>query len=332
MDTKLSILGCPHAPDGSGYYRFYLPYKHLARGVDHRIMLPPAGERFLPTAEQVDQLDLIAGQRFVGPDGVALWEQWKKQGVKLVLETDDDVLQCDTSSGLAHWFDPEFTETYKQIVGMSDLVTVSTEPLADEIRKLNKNVAVLPNHVDSDLLYHERPRRERLTVGWQGGGSHLIDWMEAAEPVGEILRVNPDVDMHFVGIDYSPLLRKTDCRYTPWRQDVWAYFKGIDFDIGLAPLADTPFNRSKSWIKALEYMAMGIPVIASDQPAYRDLVQDGVTGYLVRTVDEWKTRLIDLINDEDMRAEMGAAGKKVASGWTIQTGWKLWRDAYEGLF
>jgi glycosyltransferase involved in cell wall biosynthesis len=78
-------------------------------------------------------------------------------------------------------------------------------------------------------------------------------------------------------------------------------------------------------------MALGIPVIASDTPAYRDLVVDGVTGYLVRTRDEWEDRLTDLVNDEAMRTEMGAKGRQVASGWTIQQGWKLWRDAYEAV-
>jgi len=185
-----------------------------------------------------------------------------------------------------------------------------------------------PNQVHGDMLYIDRRRRERLTVGWAGGMSHLNDWMEAATPLAGVLAANPDVDMHFVGIDYSPLLKR-ECRYTPWKPDVWEYYQGIDFDIGLAPLADTPFNSCKSHIKVLEYMALGIPVIASDAPAYRDLVVDGVTGFLVRNEAEWESRLTELIHDEAMRDEMGAKGREVAAGWTIQQGWRRWRDAYE---
>lgn len=326
---QLTIFGYPHDADGSGYYRFYLPFKHLARGSEHRILLPQPGTRFTPDLEQIEEIDILSGQRFIGPEGSALWEGWKDKTL-LVYETDDDVLQPDNSSGLAIWHEEDIRESFRRNTAMSDLVTVSTEPLAEQMRKLNPNVVVLPNHIDGDLLYHERPRRDRLTIGWQGGMSHLVDWVEAYQPLRDVLDANPDVDMHFVGIDYSPLLRRT-CRYTHWKPDVWAYFKGIDFDIGLAPLADTPFNTSKSYIKALEYMALGIPVIASDRPAYREMVVDGVTGFLVRSEDEWKTRLTELVNDEDMRAEMGAKGKQVAAGWTIQTGWKLWRDAFEGV-
>lgn len=323
----LAILGYPHQADGSGYYRFYLPYKHLARGSTHHILLPEPGTKFTPSDEQVEHLDVIAGQRIMGPDGIMLWERWKDR-VKLVYETDDDMLRPDTSSGLAHLHNDSIKASFRRCITLSDMVTVSTEPLAELLRPINPNVRILPNFVHGDLLHVERRRPARLTVGWAGGMSHLADWMEAADPLARVLDAHPHVDMHFCGQDYAPLLRRV-CRYTPWQIDVWDYWRGIDFDIGLAPLADTPFNTCKSHIKALEYMALGIPVIASDRPAYNGLVVDGVTGFLVRSEDEWKARLTDLINDEAMRDEMGANGREVAASWTIQQGWKLWRDAYE---
>jgi glycosyltransferase involved in cell wall biosynthesis len=328
-NRPLSILGYPHEADGSGYYRFYLPYKHLARGVPHRIMLPEPGTKFTPNQDEVGQLDVIAGQRFMGAQGVELWERWSGR-VKLVYETDDDMLRPDTGAGLVHLHDEKTRETFKRCVRLSDMVTVSTEPLAEQMRQYNSNVVVLPNFVHGDMLYIDRARAKRVTVGWAGGMSHLGDWMEITDPLRGFLHGYPEVDMHFVGLDYSPLLKR-ECRYTPWKPDVWDYYQGIDFDIGLCPLADTPFNTCKSHIKALEYMALGIPVIASDRPAYRDLVVDGVTGFLVRNEAEWYERLTELAFDEAMRQEMGAKGREVAQGWTIQQGWRLWRDAYESV-
>jgi Glycosyl transferases group 1/Methyltransferase domain len=328
-NRPLSILGQPHEADGSGYYRFYLPYKHLARNVPHRVMLPEPGSKFTPDNDQLGEIDVIVGQRFMGAHGVKLWDMWAGR-VKLIYETDDDMARPDPSNWLAHLHDETVRETYKHCIRISELVTVSTEPLAEQVRPLNPNVVVLPNFVHGDMLYLDRPQRERVTLGWSGGMSHLKDWMEVADPLRHVLSVSPHVDMHFIGLDYSPLLRR-ECRYTPWKPDVWDYYQLIDFDIGLAPLADTPFNSCKSNIKALEYMALGIPVVASDRPAYRDLVVDGVTGFLVRNENEWRDRLNALILDEAMRTEMGAKGREVASQWTIQQGWKLWRDAYEGV-
>ena len=62
---------------------------------------------------------------------------------------------------------------------------------------------------------------------------------------------------------------------------------------------------------------------------YNDFVIDGVTGYLVKTEDEWKKRLTELINDADARDEMGAKAKAHAADFTIQGNWPKWRDAYE---
>lgn len=327
--SVLTILGYPHQADGSGYYRFYLPYQQLARGSFHRVLLPEPGVKFTPNDEQIEEIDVLVGQRFAGPDAVLLWSRWKGK-TKLVYEIDDDVLHPDTWSGLAVWFEDLWRDSCIECLRMSDLVTCSTGPLAEQMRQYNPNVVVIPNHVDADALYVTRPKRDRLVVGWSGGMSHLRDWTEVADPIRDVLTAYPDVDMHFLGIDYSPILKiGRPTRFTTWKPDVWSFFKANDFDIGLAPLSDTVFNHSKSHIRALEYMALGIPVLASDCPAYRDLVVDGVTGFLVGTSEEWAARLRDLINDEAMRTEMGAKGRDVARGWTVQQGWTRWAKAYE---
>ena len=77
---------------------------------------------------------------------------------------------------------------------------------------------------------------------------------------------------------------------------------------------------------------MGTPIVASDSLPYRDFVIDGVTGFLVTTEEEWYARLNDLVNDTDMRHEMGTKAREVARGWQIQeTGWRLWEAAYESV-
>ncbi len=334
MEQPLTIVGYPHQADGSAYYRFYQPFEKLAQYGRHRVVLPSpelASEGLAFEDEQLDEIDMIVGQRWMYDAGVNTMTKWSKR-TNLVYECDDDILNPDSVSGLAHLYDPKVKESIKTCLGLAAMVTVSTGPLAEEFSKYNDMVRVIPNCVDGDVLFMDRTKNDRLTVGWSGGMSHLEDWVDkAADPVGRVLNDHADtVDMHFVGIDYSPLLR-FKARYTPWTTHVWTFFKTIDFDIGLAPLADSQFNRCKSHIRALEYMALGIPVLASDVPAYRDLVVDGVTGYLVNTPDEWADRLTELIEDESMRDEMGAKGRDVASQHVIQRGWKNWQSAYEEL-
>jgi glycosyltransferase involved in cell wall biosynthesis len=306
-----------------GWYRLKLPYAALARNgwdaVTHH-----------GWDEGCKDYPLIVGQRVSRNGALPLWRRLRA-GHKLVYETDDDVWTIDPTNFAAHLaHDPEVIDAVDHAIEVAHMVTVSTEPLAEVLRKRHDNVVVLPNHIDEQLLTIHRPRRAKVTVGWAGGDSHLRDFASVADELRRFFRRNPDVDFHMVGSDYRKPF-KLPGRYTDWCPDIWDYYHTIDFDVGTAPLADTVFNRSKSAIKAVEYAALGIPVIASDREPYRPFVLDGVTGWLVRNDHEWGKRLYELTNDEAMRAEMGAAAKEHARRWTIQDGWKLWDAAYRSL-
>ena len=76
---------------------------------------------------------------------------------------------------------------------------------------------------------------------------------------------------------------------------------------------------------------MGTPTIATDSEPYRDFVEDGVTGYLIRHRSDWPKRLRELVNDADARAEMGANARKRAEEWTIESGYRRWEAVYKEL-
>lgn len=317
----MRVLGIPSNADGSGYYRIYQPLTELGRH-GHEVTLPPHGTHILPYQAWVDELDVIVGQRIGGSVGSRLWQAWRGRA-RLVYEIDDNVFAPDTPlDGVTG----RIGDGVREAAAGADLVVVSTEPLADVMRGINPNVVVLPNRVHADLLTVERPRRERVTVGWAGGISHTRDMQSIAGPLRRFLDRNPTVDMHFIGVDYSPMLGRPH-RHTPWSANVWDYYASVDFDIGIAPLVSSRFNDCKSHIKALEYAALGIPVVASDEPPYRDFVVDGVTGFLVRHDHEWGRRLYQLVCDEQMRAEMGAKAREHAAGYTIQEHWTGWERA-----
>lgn len=326
----LSVLGLPHQADGSTYYRMFLPLSCLQQTSGHRVMIPRPDVRFLPEPSQLADVDVLVMQRPAGPAGMQCWSAWKPH-TRLVYECDDDLLRVDPS-GLPHLHDDRVRDTIRFCLQLSDMVTVSTPYLAEQYRQYNDNVVVLPNYVDEKLLAVERPRRERLTLGWAGGSSHLADWATVAAPaVRATLGAHPELDMHFMGVDFSPMLgeARARCRFTTWDADVSSYYRKIDFDIGLAPLGDSNFNLSKSWIRALEMASLGIPIVASDVEPYREFVIDGVTGYLVRTEEEWTARLAELVGDAEAREEMGRKAKEHAAAFTIQGNWAKWSAAYE---
>lgn len=333
-DKLLTIAAIAHAPDGSGYYRLYLPFRWLGSLSQHMAGMPPPGQQWIPSPAELAQIDVLALQRPAGKPGIRQLQQLQDH-VKIVYETDDDMLQVDPS-GLPHLYDEDMRDTIRRCLRLAHMVTVSTPYLAEQVAPYNDNVVILQNHINGELIVEakrwrqERPENRPLTIGWQGGTSHLMDMVTAADPLREVLDANPAVEMHFAGFDYSPLVKRS-CRWSNWQNDVWEHYKITSgFDIAIAPLADHPFNRSKSHLKALEAAAMGTPIIAADLLPYREFVEDGVTGYLVSTEEQWEKRLTELIHDEAAREEMGANAREVAKKWTIQeTGWKLWQDAYE---
>lgn len=307
-----------------GYYRVRLPLEHMA-AAGHDVVTHSFG-----LAEECEDYPIIVAQRAGAPGFEITWlKMWRDH--KLVWETDDDLWSIDpTNPRAAKAYTAEMLRSVQSVTEVAHMVTVSTEPLAEVMRQFNPNVVVLPNHVDGAIFDIERPHRDRVTVGWAGGDSHLRDWAYIAPHLRRFLDRNPHVDMHTVGADFRQAA-KIKARHTDWSADIFDYYRSIDFDIGIAPLEATVFNRSKSRIKALEYAALGIPVIASDSEPYRGFVLDGVTGFLVRHPHEWERRLRELANDEEMRTEMGAKAKEHARGFAIQDGWRLWEQAYRQL-
>lgn len=278
--------------------------------------------------DDAETVDLVVGQRIYMPANIGWWLE--QDPGRLIYEIDDDLWRVHPSSPAHRMFGrPEVGVRLKAAVCHAGAVTVSTEQLADVIRPMNSNVHVLPNFIDEALLAHERPRAEKLTVGWAGSATHLVDFREAQAGLTRFFGKYPAVDMHIISeMDYSPLIKRR-ARITPWIKGVDAYHRSIDFDIGIAPLASQEFNASKSHVKALEYAALGIPIVASDFGPYRDFVQHGVTGFLCRYDHEWFKYLRMLTEDESLREQMGKAAKEQAAQHTIQGHAHKWRAVYE---
>lgn len=310
-----------------GYYRVRLPFEwlnkrgHLTTITDYtQTSHPPmAGSR------------IVLGQRIGGQDFDPIWYGMKKAGVKLVWETDDDLWNLDEANPARLQITDMTRYWMESALGHAHLVTTTVPHLAEAMRRFNPNVVVIPNAVDPALLTAERRKADRLTVGWAGGSSHHDDFRSVVGALRKVTDHRGDVDFHSIGVDYGSDFRLNRNRFTPWRASMLDYYSGIDFDIGIAPLLDTAFTRSKSPIKAIEYNALGIPVVASNVGPYRDYVVDGVNGFLVDTEDEWVDRLNLLISDTDLRRRMGEAGREHAKAHTIEQTAPMWEAAFRSL-
>lgn len=82
-------------------------------------------------------------------------------------------------------------------------------------------------------------------------------------------------------------------------------------DIGLMPLPDEEWTQGKCGFKLIQYGAMGIPAVASPVGVNTDILRDGTNGYLATDPDEWLENLSRLLGSEELRKDLGAAGRRV---------------------
>jgi glycosyltransferase involved in cell wall biosynthesis len=169
---------------------------------------------------------------------------------------------------------------------------------------------VIPTVVDTDAYVPLlRVSSARPVVGWMGSPT---TWANVKPVLPAILS---QVHIHGARFDVigagSQVHGLEGIRHSDWAEmneirDLQA------MDIGIMPLIDQPFQRGKCGYKLIQYMACGLPVIASPVGVNSEIVEDGVNGFLARTPEEWSAALDRLLGDAELRREMGSEGRRKA--------------------
>jgi glycosyltransferase involved in cell wall biosynthesis len=192
-------------------------------------------------------------------------------------------------------------------MGLSTAVCAGNSIIADFARSSCPNVGVVPTTIDVDGAYARRKQHApgaELVVGWSGSRT-TAQYLEAVLPV--LARVAEQVPMRLlvIGAEVDHPGLRIECR--PWRSDT-EVDDLLDMDVGLMPLVDDEWTRGKCGLKALQYMALGIPCILSPVGVNAEIVTDAENGYWVRTEDDWH-RSLDALTDPELRERMGAAAR-----------------------
>lgn len=277
--------------------------------------------------------DIVIGQRVALPEATNVWQKLCRLGrSRMVLELDDDLWNIPPSNVKAHKaFTPGLLENLRRNIEASDAVTVTTDVLAEVVAVHNPNVHVVPNRIPAWLLERQRPQRDEFTVGWAGGPSHEIDWVDAGPQVGRFLKRNPQVGVHLMGASFRSMLSwpRSRVRLDRWIDSLPDYYRALDFDVALAPLAAHVFNSSKSNIRLVEMAALGIPVVANKNGPYADQSLHGQRGFLVNADHEWGSYLHRLVQDDDLRTQMGRNARLWAAQHTVEGNLDSWLAAWQ---
>jgi glycosyltransferase involved in cell wall biosynthesis len=209
-----------------------------------------------------------------------------------------------------HWLSPMLGHKIDAVMRVAHTVVAGNDYLARRARQAGaRHVEVVPTAIDlaryADLP--EAPRNGALTVGWIGIplNAHYLSMIEAA------LRAasgTAPVELHVVGAAVPPAFKGIAATSFPWTEDT-EISRIAHFDVGVMPLHDTPWERGKCAYKLLQVMAAGKPVIASPVGANRQVIRQGINGFLADTAEEWAEALRQL-TDPVLRQRMGAEARK----------------------
>lgn len=323
---------------GVGYYRIIKP-SQFTKGHDVDVIgikLNKKGE----TAEQrwsriFQKYDIFWTTYFHDPQEASnIFYHRDKFKKKVVVDVDDNFLDIDPTHPLYDTFKPTkknraFTST---ILSFADVITCSTEPLkqriAEHLKKvhgINKKIIVIPNMNDlKDWNYKPvKKDKNKIVIGYTGSNSHFKDLEMVFPAIAKVMDKYKNVHFEVMGslteddaiklfAQFSESARNR-CDLLPPTWTFKDYPKTIaeqKWDIGIAPLIDSAFTRSKSPIKFFEYSSYKIPVIASRVYPYyvtsfnRELIKHEETGLLCKP-SEWEPALEDLILHENKRKLLG---------------------------
>ena len=212
------------------------------------------------------------------------------------------------------------------LIQRAALVVAGNEYLADfALAAGARQVEIVPTVIDLErypLAAIDPAKMARPPcVGWIGQRA-TAPFLAPCAPLFNRLSAGGRARFTAIGIDAASL--GLPMASIPWSEDTEAASIS-SFDIGIMPLLDEPFERGKCGYKLIQYMACGLPVVASPVGVNCQLVEHGVNGVLAATLDEWEGALTTLLVDAHLRQRMGQAGRqKVEAQYSIQvTGPKL---------
>ncbi len=314
----MRIIFLTHSSDQGHRFRVeqYFPYL-IAHQVEPKWQPHPGSwKERLAVYRRLSSYDAVCIQRRLLSPFEFSWI--RKNSSKVLLDLDDAIMYRSSSSprphSLSRWL------KFRWMVRGSDVVTTGNEFLRKEVLRVDpeKKVFVIPTCIDTNLYPKKKKisHREEIVMGWIGTKGNL-KYLKKLEPVFEAIHQRfPRTKLKIVSNDFYdsahlPVIKK------PWKledenEDL------ISFDIGLMPLNDDLWSRGKCGLKIVQYLSVGVPVVCTPVGINSDIVRDGENGFWAAGEREWVDRLSILIQDENLRYQMGLKGIQ-----TVEQGYSL---------
>ena len=283
---------------------------------------------------RIRNYDVVYVFLWVAPFAPPIFEAMvRRLAKKMVYDIDDLVFLTPASSAnpLIHYL--RSPKNHISLMKSADHVITCTPYLDQFVRKFNQRTTDISSTVNTELY---RPKKDyavddKFVIGWSGSHStlkylHLLDniFLELAKRHSFKLLVMGVGDDSFV-------LNGVEVEAIPWNEKYELEVIGR-FDIGVYPLPEEQWVLGKSGLKAIQYMAMGIPTVATAIGANFRVIENGVSGFLVKDQQEWAEILERLLLDASLRRRIGLdARRRVEELFSVKANKKVYLNILEEL-
>jgi glycosyltransferase involved in cell wall biosynthesis len=289
------LLIVPEISDGTSFYRAAGPLADIRKKfVDINIM--SVGQY---TEATMSFADIVFMQRPFIDQHVQQAAMAKARKIPLLIDYDDDLFSVGQDNFTADIYNqPGLQENIKKLCTMADCISVSTEALGKKIAKINPNVILVPNAVDTTLFKPMAPEIGRnKTILWRGSHTHFKDLIVHKEAILDIYKKYPEWKWFFAGYNawfITEHMHQDRCFYAPFINNARQFIELLQAQraaIHLVPLFDSEFNRSKSNVSKLEASIAGSATLVPDWEEFR-----GGEAFRYKDPADFHAKLEEMIN------------------------------------
>lgn len=273
----------------------------LARGIHYRLGRGLMRVNRARDLMGVGRYDVIYVGRDLASEGRIFQSAFQHVMRKCVYDFDDAIFTGRKGEKIVRW-----------LCQNAAWVTPGNEYLAEYARQFTDKITIIPTVVDTDYYvarkYDQAQDDKLLRIGWSGSDQSIGPTLLPYLPMLETLQRQSDFELVVITNTRPNLPSSLRWRFIPWKKEEEASLHN-KFDIGIMPLADDRFQKGKCALKLLQYMAAGLPTVASPVGANCEVVQHQRTGLLAANDGEWYSALKCLLQNHSLRAAMGSEGR-----------------------
>lgn len=268
--------------------------------------------------------DVIIIERELFDDpSTSMEDRFRRIAPVLILDVDDAIFL-------------RFPEKFEHLARIADQLVVGNRFLADYCRPINEHFSIIPTCIE----LNDYPQKSYsplsngpAVIGWMGTTGNLR-YLNVVAPALRSLARRFSFELRLVAGESHPLreidLSGVNVRFVPWNGHT-EVDELLQFDVGLMPLPTSEeWTRYKCGLKLLQYMAVGIPGVASPVGVNAHIIEDGVNGFLAETTDHWEAALAKLIEHSQLRRDMGQRAREtVRQDYSVERYVPRWLETVE---